>query len=201
VLTQLLSGHVDLTIAYFWLVGLVIAITFHEAAHALAADRLGDLTPRYMGRLTLNPLAHLDPVGTILILLVGFGWGKPVTFNPLALRNSVTGAAIISLAGPVTNLLLAIVFSQLIRFQVEPIALWTQIAYINIILAIFNLIPIAPLDGEKILAALLPLELRSTLASLQQYGIIFLIAIIFIAGPFIAALSNFILSLLSGQIF
>ena len=197
-LTQLLSGNVDLTTAYFWVVGLLIAITFHEAAHAFVADRLGDLTPRYMGRLTLNPLAHLDPVGTILILIAGFGWGRPVMFNPVALKNSVTGAALISLAGPVTNFVLAFVFSQLIRFNIAPTNLWLQIAEINVVLGVFNLFPIAPLDGEKIIKALLPINLRQNWEELQRFGIFFLIIFIFLGGSFLFSIVNFVLKLFIG---
>ena len=197
-LTQLLSGNVDLTTAYFWVVGLLIAITFHEAAHAFVADRLGDLTPRYMGRLTLNPIAHLDPVGTILILIAGFGWGRPVMFNPVALKNSVTGAALISLAGPVTNFVLAFVFSQLIRFNIAPTNLWLQIAEINVVLGVFNLFPIAPLDGEKIIKALLPINLRQNWEELQRFGIFFLIIFIFLGGSFLFSIVNFVLKLFIG---
>src|SRR5256884_6980697 len=153
---QLFYGQIDLPTTLFWLVGLVIAITFHEAAHAYLADLLGDKIPRYMGRLTLDPLAHLDPIGTLLILLAGFGWGRPVQFNPLALKNPTLGAAVISLSGPVTNFIIAILFASLIRFHIAPTALWYWIVYVNVILGLFNLIPISPLDGEKIVAGILP---------------------------------------------
>lgn len=194
-LTQFLNDPVS---AYYWLVGLLIAITFHEAAHAYVADRLGDLTPRYQGRLTLNPLAHLDPIGTLLIFLAGFGWGKPVMFNPLSLRNPALGATLISLAGPVTNFIIATIFAVLIRTGVAPTALWAQIALINIVLGVFNLIPIAPLDGEKVVSGLLPHELRLEWARLQQFGIIILVVIIFTGGPIISGLVNSVFRFLIG---
>lgn len=194
-LNQILSDPLS---AYFWLVGLLIAITFHEAAHALVADRLGDLTPRYMGRLTLNPLAHLDPIGTLLIFLVGFGWGKPVQFNPLSLKNPALGAAFISLAGPVTNLVIAGILALLIRAEVAPLGLWTTVAAINIMLGIFNLIPFAPLDGEKVVSGLLPRHLLPLWASIQQYSIFYLIGFILLGGPILNSLINLIYQLLTG---
>src|SRR5688572_2528428 len=104
---------------FLWLVALTIAITIHEFAHAYTADRLGDPTPRLQGRLTLNPLAHLDPMGTLMMLLVRFGWGKPVQFDPFNLRNPRRDGAIISLAGPVSNFLLATLCSILLHILLE----------------------------------------------------------------------------------
>ena len=135
-------------------IALVIAITIHEFSHALAADRLGDPTPRSMGRLSLNPLAHLDPLGTLAILFVGFGWGKPVPFDPFNLRDRRRDGAIISVAGPASNLALALIISFLIRFT--PLAMFSNflitLLVLNVSLAIFNLIPVYPLDGEKSLS-------------------------------------------------
>src|SRR3989338_8810889 len=143
----------------YFLFGLIIAITVHEFAHALLADRLGDPTPRSQGRLTLNPLAHLDPVGTLMLLLFRFGWGKPVIFDPYTLAHPRRDAGIISLAGPASNILLATILALSLRFLPLP-QLLSPFFYItillNITLAVFNLIPVYPLDGEKILAALLP---------------------------------------------
>jgi Zn-dependent protease len=163
--------------------GLVVAVTVHEFAHAFMADRLGDPTPRAQGRLTLNPLAHLDPVGTITLLLVGFGWGKPVQFDPYNLKHQARDAALISLAGPASNIILAIILSLLIHFVFPGNALLNVIfahtLIINLSLAIFNLVPIAPLDGEKILYALLPrltaIEYRQFM---RQYGMIVLLLLI-----------------------
>lgn len=195
----------------FWAVGLLIAVTIHEFSHALLADRLGDPTPRVQGRLTLNPIRHLDPIGTLALLLVGFGWGKPVQFDPYNLANPRRDAAIISVAGPISNILLAISLSIVLRLMLafSPIPFAAQavlfpIIYINVILAIFNLIPIHPLDGGKILIGLLPPDVaHSWDRILHQYGIfmlLFLILPIFgqtsLVFSFISPTINFILSLL-----
>lgn len=198
-LNPILNTNLSLETIYFWLVGLLLAITFHEAAHAWVADRLGDKTPRYMGRVNLNPLSHLDPIGTLLILFAGFGWGKPVQFNPLSLRNPALGAALISAAGPLTNFFIAAVFALLIRLDIAPLNLWAQIAAINIMLAVFNLVPFAPLDGEKVVGGLLPRSLRAGWDSIQSYGIFYLIAFIFLAGPILGRLIDLIFTFLTGS--
>jgi Zn-dependent protease len=199
VLLDLLSGRISIEQAYFLAVGLLLAITFHEAAHAFVADRLGDPTPRYQGRLTLNPLAHLDPLGTLLFLVARFGWGKPVVFNPLALKNPALGAALISLAGPLTNFTLALLACLLIRASIQPLELWVEIAFINIVLGVFNLIPVAPLDGEKVVTWLIPPEMRATWLQIQSYGIFLLIFVIISGGPLILSVVSFIFNLFSGQ--
>lgn len=143
---------------------LVAAIAIHEFAHAWVADRLGDPTPRVQGRVTINPLAHLDPMGTVLLFLIGFGWGKPVMFDPYNLKNPVRDTAIIAAAGPASNLIMAALLAVVIPILINmapgtsPILyfiLSTSIYY-NCMLAIFNLLPLHPLDGGKILSALLP---------------------------------------------
>ncbi len=148
----------------FFVVALIIAITIHEFAHALVATRLGDPTARAAGRLTLNPLAHLDPMGTILIFLVGFGWGKPVPYNPSFVRRGRFGEMLVAIAGPIANILTAFVFAlpgriYLITNQTLPegsIYIFLAIVVtLNIFLAAFNLIPIPPLDGSKILYLIL----------------------------------------------
>ena len=152
----------------------MVAITIHEAAHAWMADKLGDPTPKLMGRLSLNPLVHYDPIGTTLLLVLvilrafgapvlPFGWAKPVGFDPYNLRNPRKDTALISLAGPMANFILAIVLSLALRLGLNPFSslsfltslLWPFIL-LNISLAIFNLLPVHPLDGEKILVGLLP---------------------------------------------
>lgn len=167
--------------------GLLVAITIHEFAHAWVADKLGDPTPRYQGRVTLNPLAHLHPIGTLAILLTRFGWGKPVPFDPYNLKEPIRDTALISIAGPISNLIMASLLALLLRSGVIT-ELWLaagifQILVINVVLAIFNLIPIAPLDGSKIITALLP---RSTALEYEEfmgkYGIILLIFLIFPFG-------------------
>lgn len=172
---------------FLWIIALVVAITIHEFAHAWAAERLGDPTPRLMGRLTLNPLAHLDPLGTIMLLIARFGWGKPVQFDPFNLRNPRRDSAIISLAGPVSNLLLATLCSVglrlVIAFHLSPldyliIGLLDNLIIMSVVLAVFNLVPIHPLDGFKIVGGILPEEYAHQWAELERYGMIFLIFLI-----------------------
>lgn len=133
--------------------GIIIAIGIHEAAHAYTADYLGDPTPRSLGRTTLNPIAHLDPVGTMVILFTGiFGWGKPAPYDPFNLKDVRRDTALIALSGPVSNLLLAFLLSLIMRFisLPDPVALTVFLLIrLNITLALFNLIPIPPLDGSK----------------------------------------------------
>ena len=133
--------------------GIIIAIGIHEAAHCYMADYLGDPTPRSLGRLTLNPLAHLDPVGTLVILVTGaFGWGKPSPYDPYNLKNPRRDTALIALAGPISNLLLALGLSLVARLGIPQflVSIIYFLVALNVNLAIFNLIPIAPLDGAKI---------------------------------------------------
>ncbi len=173
---------------------LLIAFTIHELAHALTADFLGDPTPRNMGRITLNPLKHLDPIGTILLLVAGFGWAKPVMVNPMNMRGSPrTSMAIVAIAGPASNVLMAglaaIPFQLgLVDFSFSPPPgtifsvpfLLSEFIWINLILAFFNLIPVPPLDGSKILFAILPAEIAFRLQPIQQYGFLILMAIVFV---------------------
>lgn len=203
----------------FWLGALVIAITIHEFAHAWAAERLGDPTPRLMGRLTLNPLAHLDPLGTLMLLIARFGWGKPVQFDPFNLRHPRRDGALISLAGPVSNLILALVCSIMISllfsyrvplisysiiglFVYWLIGLLQPLVVLNVILAVFNLIPIHPLDGYKIVGGILPENYARQWAELEGYGMVFLILLILpLAGTspihtIISPIINVLLSLL-----
>lgn len=163
---------------------IVLGLTFHEYAHGLAAYKLGDNTARSQGRLTINPAAHVDPVGLILLFLAGFGWAKPVPINPLNFKGDMRrGVLLVSLAGPATNLLLAIAaaiiwgalaglklpyFNDIMMYMIQ----------INVVLAIFNLIPVPPLDGSKILAGILPGR-QEWLYKMEAYGMIILIVLIF----------------------
>ncbi len=170
-----------------WAASLVIALTIHEYAHAKVADTLGDPTPRANGRVTLDPRAHLDPLGTVLILIVGFGWGRPVEFDPYNLRNPKRDTALIALAGPASNIILAIILSIVSNFFVAGSLLAGVIPLmimINISLAIFNLVPVFPLDGEKILHGILPTELALEYSrAMHQYGTLILIMLLLpIAG-------------------
>lgn len=170
-----------------WAIGLILAISIHEYAHARAADTLGDPTPRAQGRLTLDPRAHLDPLGTLALLFLGFGWGKPVMFDAYNLRNPRRDSALIAIAGPISNLLFALVLSIMMKFLPSTYLLSTVyyvLITMNITLAIFNLVPVFPLDGEKILGGLLPAELyREYEGVMRQYGTIILILMLLpIAG-------------------
>jgi len=169
--------------AIIFLLGIVAAITVHEFAHAWTADRLGDDTPHLMGRVTLNPLAHLDPIGSIMFLLVGFGWGKPVIYNPMRLSRRVD-ELLIALAGPFSNILFAIVLNLLAvslphflpNANVQPILIASTL---NIYLAAFNILPIPPLDGSSIVAYFWP-EYRSLVGG--QIGFIILISLILLSS-------------------
>lgn len=165
----------------FYTIGLIIAVTVHEFAHAITADHLGDPTPRSQSRVSLNPFKHLDPLGSLMLLLIGFGWGKPVPFDPYNLKNPRRDAAIISLAGPASNIVLAIIISTIFKLFI-PYSLFPIIyplIYINIILAIFNLVPIHPLDGQKILTGILPHRLSLEYDQvMHRYGTIILIFMI-----------------------
>ncbi|GIW07209.1 MAG: peptidase [Dehalococcoidia bacterium] len=176
-------------LAYFG--GLIVAFTLHELAHAMVAWWLGDPTARNYGRITLNPLAHLDPLGLILILLAGFGWAKPVPFNPYRLRfGPRTGSALVAAAGPAMNLILAFLFAVPIRLGLIELSGGLPASYgdvagiveficmtnvsLNVLLCIFNLLPLAPLDGFRIAVAVTPKDLSDTLLRLEPYGMFIL---------------------------
>lgn len=166
----------------FFIIGLVSAVTIHEFAHAWTADKLGDPTPRLNNRLTLNPLAHLDPIGTLSLLIARIGWGKPVPIDPYNLNHPQRDTAIISLAGPASNLVLAFILSLLVRLFPAPLlfSILFPMTVINVGLAVFNLLPIPPLDGAKILVGFLPVQWGIKLEeNLNQYGLILLIFLIF----------------------
>ena len=173
--------------AALYFLAFVVALTFHECSHALAAYKLGDPTARNMGRLTLNPLKHLDLMGTLLLLLVGFGWAKPVPVNPRNYRNPKRDDIIVSLAGITSNILLAFLATPIYMLTIKHgsnIALvvsWFICAFIqtNIVLALFNLIPISPLDGSHVLEdLLLPVCGPKPFLWLRQYGRYLLIVVL-----------------------
>ena len=193
------------TIIYF--VGLIIAITIHEFSHAFTADRYGDPTPRSYGRLSLNPFRHLDPLGTLMLFVAHFGWGKPVPIDPYNLSKKEE--TMVALSGPASNLLLAILFTLIYRFVPIPIFVAGIIfifVQINISLAIFNLLPLPPLDGSKLFLNLLPkkqsLEWQETF---DRYGIILLAILLFLPiagssfiGLIISPIIKFLIRLLLG---
>jgi Zn-dependent protease len=189
----MLSGG-SLLLGIKYLIPLILSLTVHEWAHAYSAFRLGDDTASRQGRLTLNPIPHIDPIGTILCPLLGipFGWAKPVPVNPLRFRRDVpmrTGMMITAAAGPLSNLCLAILcavgYGLLLRFAVPPSGVDELLIIalrLNLALFIFNFIPVPPLDGSRIVDGLLPYRLRAQWEQLQQYSWILLLAVIFLGG-------------------
>jgi len=194
-LITLLTQNPKLFIAY--LTALIVAITIHEFSHALAADSFGDPTARNQGRLSMNPFDHLDPVGTIFLLIAGFGWGKPVQFDASNFKNPKFDEVVVSLAGPFSNLILAILFTLLIRFFhfSDSINVFFFIIIImNLTLMTFNLLPIPPLDGSHILKIFLPNAMYNLL---EQLGLYFLIIIVLISSyvPIISMVINFVVNI------
>ena len=177
------------------IVALLVGLTFHEFSHALLADQLGDRQPRAMGRLTLNPIPHIDPIGALMLVVAGFGWAKPVMVNPFALRDGPRGMALVAFAGPIANVVVAIGFAVIYRvlgvvgvddgFAPRLVEL---IVRLNILLAIFNLIPIPPLDGYNVLLAFLPPRQAMVVRQYAPYGVIALLLLVFLPGSPLRAL-------------
>jgi Zn-dependent protease len=184
--------NLDLPTLIARIIVLLTAFSFHEFAHAWMADNFGDDTPRSNGRLTLNPLAHLDPLGSLMLVVAGFGWAKPVPVNVYALRRHSPSALMwVALAGPLSNLLLAILGAIPYRLGLISVysdsfanTLLLEFVIINLVLMLFNLIPISPLDGDKIADYFLPPTWSDTLARIRPYGPMILM-VLFVAGPYL----------------
>jgi Zn-dependent protease len=168
----------------------------HEIAHGFMADWLGDPTARLQGRLTLNPIKHIDPVGSIIVPLITslsgftFGWAKPVQWNPYNVKDKRMGELLISIAGPASNILIALVFGLIIRLagnslSASFISISVYIVIINIVLAVFNLVPLPPLDGSKILFSILPSKYMWIREMLEAYSVFFFLLLIFFVWRFI----------------
>ena len=192
--------------------GVIIAMTFHEFAHAWMADRLGDDTPRRQGRLTLNPFKHMEPIGMLMLLFAGFGWGRPVQINPNNFNRTITlrkGNALVALAGPAINLILAVIFSIIYAlilafggtaFMLSQTGeiITTIIIYIismNVGLGVFNLIPLPPLDGSKVLVAILPHNARNWFESHKR--ILYIVFIIIWITPIASLIISPIIRLIN----
>ena len=192
-----------------YLLAFVIAITLHEFAHALSADLLGDDGPKRAGRISLNPLDHLDPMGTLFLVVTAvlgyaFGWGRPVMVSSSRFKNPRVGDAIVSFAGPATNLILAIVCAVIVRtgyFRLPNSSPWHEFIDValnlNILLFVFNLVPVPPLDGSHILADILPIDMaKSYQGFMARYGFIMFFVIIYFGGMIVGPAMNQIHSFL-----
>jgi Zn-dependent protease len=192
----------------YYLPPLLLALSFHESAHAYMAYRFGDTTARDGGRISLNPIAHIDPLGLIAILFFPIGWAKPVMINPYNLKNPIKDNIWISLAGPASNLILAALFGIVFRFAYEPFSssvagqYFIQLIQISVILNInlmvFNLIPIPPLDGFHILEGIVPTETYVKLQQIRQFGPLLLIVFVIFGGSILWAILGPIQRILGG---
>lgn len=204
----------EILLQLFFLIVIIPSAIMHEYAHGWMADQLGDPTARYAGRLTLNPKAHVDPWGTLLLpLLLLFGTGgrflfayaKPVPYNPYNLKNQKWGPAAVAIAGPASNLILAFVFGLLVRFipltsqvMANMVGLLSVVVYANVLLAVFNLVPIPPLDGSKILFAVLPDSMWQVRQVLERYGFVILLIFIFGFFQYLSPVISFVYLLFTG---
>ncbi len=193
----------------FQIIILIMSVVVHEVSHGFMARRLGDRTAEYAGRLTLNPIRHIDLWGSVIVPLIlviskaGFiiGWAKPVPVNPYNLRNQRWGEALVAAAGPASNIVLALVFGLFIRFGLVPFSVLPAvglIVYINLILAVFNLVPIPPLDGSKILFALLPPRFFHFREILERYGLFFAIIFILFLWQFVSPAVEWLFRIIVG---
>jgi len=203
----------------FLIIILIFSIVIHEVSHGTMANYLGDPTAKYAGRLTLNPISHLDPIGSVILPIfliimakimgggIIFGWAKPVPINPYNFRDQKYGSAKVALAGPASNLALALVFGLALRFlpildiHPGPVLMFSYIVWVNILLAVFNLLPIPPLDGSHLLFTFLPYSLQNIKIFLSQFGLFILLFIIFFLFRWLILIINWIFTLIVGTPF
>lgn len=224
VLPVLLLNHIQMenAIGFIFQIGvLIFSVVIHEVAHGFAALALGDRTAEEEGRLTLNPIQHIDPFGSVILPAMSYflggiivGWAKPVPYNPLRLRNGKWGPALVGIAGPAANILLALVFGLSLRFLPVPpaggpessflinfVSIAATISLLNLTLAFFNLVPIPPLDGSKLLFALMPRHWYGARLMLEQYGIFLLLFFIAFLAPLLSPLVVFSFRMITGTFF
>lgn len=198
----------------FQIIILIFSVVVHEVAHGYAAYMLGDNTAKYQGRLTLNPIKHIDPFGSVVLPLILFltgsgfmiGWAKPVPFNPFNLRNQRWGEAIVAFAGPLSNIFIALVFGLLLRFSMstglvpnlEVLQISSYIIFINLLLAVFNLVPIPPLDGSKILFSTFRIGYGHAREFLERSGMILVLIFVFFFWGFISPVISWLFTLITG---
>lgn len=200
---NLLFSHPQ--IFFVWIICVVISLTIHEFSHGLAAHLEGDSTAQQMGRLTVNPLAHIDWIGFFMLVFIGFGWGKPVPFNPYNLKHKRWGPAFVSLAGPCSNLIMLILSGIVLKLLVLYsnfssdnllIIFLLYLMQISLILMLFNLIPIPPLDGSKILYAFLSMKHRNIIMFLETRGIWILLIFLLFGGSLLSQVFTFFFNLI-----
>ena len=188
---------------------LIVSVIVHEVAHGLAANSLGDTTAKDMGRLSLNPVKHLDFMGSFLMPLISyslggfvFGWAKPVPYNPYNLKNQITGPAVVAVAGPASNFMIAIILGLVLRFWTglpfNAVAAVSTIVYLNLVLGVFNLVPVPPLDGSRILAAILPYRYEIWLHKMERMGFALVLVFILFVFPLVAPILPRLFNLITG---
>jgi Zn-dependent protease len=201
----------DIIDTAFSILVLIFSIVAHEVSHGYAALALGDKTALYAGRLTMNPIKHIDPIGSILVPImtmmagVGFGWAKPVPYNPANLSDKKWGDTKVALAGPLTNLLIAFAFAMLIRFGHDlfsspVVLLMSAVVFINIVLAVFNMIPVPPFDGSKLLMNVLPYRYQFIFEYLERYWFVVLLLIVLFSGSIISPIVSAVYSFMVGPL-
>ena len=200
----------DPTVFVAFVVAVIVGITLHEFSHAAVASLQGDQTARSQGRLTLNPISHLDPLGSIALVVAGFGWGRPVPVTPTRLRNRRFGAVLVGLAGPAANFVLALASVIGLRITYPTagtaldvdfsVTLLSTLVAVNVILGVFNLLPIPPLDGSTLLSIVLPPSRQHVVRFLEQYGIFLLLGLLILAPNLLTPIFRAITEALYGLV-